>query len=125
MRKHASDPGDPYNRCKSVFPVHELVASSPEIADAIAKSCLSGAIGCVECKNKLVAAIWELLGPFQEARAKLEDQDDYVVDVLRDGGKRARAMVSETVAIVREKMGITIYRPPTARPARRPNGSGW
>lgn len=108
-RKRSTDPGDPYSRCKSVFPVHELV-SSPEDVDAIARACRQAAIGCVDCKHKLVDAIAKLLGPFQQNRAELAGKDDYVREVLAEGGKKARAIIAETTAQVRDKMGIVLYR---------------
>lgn len=108
-RKRASDPGDPYGRCQSVYPVHELVTIGEVETRAIATACQSGKIGCRECKNQLVDGIAKMLEPFQDARAALANKDDYVIDVLREGGRKARAMVHETVADVRNKMGITIY----------------
>lgn len=108
-RLRASDPGDPYNRCQSVYPVHELVTSGEVESRGIATSCLTAKIGCVDCKHKLVDSIALILKPFQEARAKLDDQDDYVREVLHEGGKRARELIRPTVEAVRDRMGIVIY----------------
>jgi tryptophanyl-tRNA synthetase len=75
----------------------------------IANACMAGQISCVTCKNKLVDSLAQILEPFQEMRAKLADQNDYVKDVLREGGKKARARIVETVEVVRDKMGIVLY----------------
>lgn len=109
QRLRPTDPGDPYNRCRSVYAVHELITVGEAETRTIANACLNGEIGCVACKHQLVASIAQVLEPFQEARAKLANQNDYVTDVLREGGRRARALIEPTVAAVRDKMGIVLY----------------
>lgn len=108
-RKRSTDPGDPYNRCRSVYPVHELITPDEVDSRAIANACVTAKIGCVECKNRLVDSIAAVLEPFQEARAKLADKDSYVEEVLCEGSRKARAIIAETVARVRDKMGIVIH----------------
>lgn len=108
-RKKVTDPGDPYNRCRSVYPVHELITGGEFETREIATACLQAKIGCVECKKRLMVSIAGLLEPFQQARSRLSAQTDYVKDILNDGGKKARLRVTETVETVREKMGVVIY----------------
>ncbi len=108
-RKFAKDPGDPYNGCRSVYAIHELVTEGEVETRQIANACLTASIGCVECKRRLVEGIAKLLIPFQERRRALDNQTAYVEDVLRSGGQRARALIAPTVALVREKMGIVSY----------------
>lgn len=110
QRKRSADPGDPYNRCKSVYPVHELITVGEAESREIAKACISASIGCVECKHRLVDSIAKILEPFQEKRAKLADRTDYIREVLHEGGKKARAIIAETTTQVRDKMGIVLYR---------------
>lgn len=109
QRLRVSDFGDPYNRCQSVYPVHELVTKGEIISREIAQACLSAQIGCVSCKHRLVNSIAKILEPFQEKRAKLAKQNDYVRDVLHEGGQKARVRVKETVELVRKRMGIVLY----------------
>lgn len=106
---HKNDPGDPYNGCKSVYHVYELITPKEKETREIAKGCMSGSLGCFECKNHLADCIGNILVPFQEKRRELESKNTYIKEVLHDGGKRARAMISETVASVRDKMGIVLY----------------
>jgi tryptophanyl-tRNA synthetase len=115
-RLRVTDPGDPYGKadepgsgCQSIYPVHELVTIGEDQNREIANACRSAKIGCVECKNKLVDSIAHVLGPFQEARARLANQNDYVKDVIHEGGKRARALIRPTVEAVRDRMGIVVY----------------
>ncbi|MCX6719854.1 MAG: tryptophan--tRNA ligase, partial [Candidatus Staskawiczbacteria bacterium] len=108
-RKRRSDPGDPYNRCKSVYPVHELITTGEIENRGIANACIGANIGCVECKHRLVDGIAKLLEPFQQARAEIANKDNYIREVLFEGGKKARSMIAETVSVVREKMGIVLF----------------
>lgn len=108
-RKLLSDPGDPYNACKSVYPVHELITPNESETRVIANACRMAEIGCVECKKLLVESIASVLEPFQERRKELAEKDDMVREILRDGGLKARNIITETVASVRDKMGIVVY----------------
>ncbi|MBI5644792.1 tryptophan--tRNA ligase [Candidatus Kaiserbacteria bacterium] len=115
----AGDPGNPYRTvdiakgvdegCRSVYAVHELITPGEKEGREIADECRAGTIGCADCKERLVGSIAAILGPFQEKRAALANQDDYVIDVLHEGGKRARVLIAPTVEAVREKMGVIIY----------------
>ena len=105
----ATDPGDPYGRCLSVYPLHELITTGEREDRKIALACQAGTLRCVDCKDRLVGSIAEVLLPFQEKRRELADKDALVRDILHEGGKKARALISETTAQVRDAMGITIY----------------
>lgn len=109
QRTHISIPGDPYNRCRSVYPLHELITPGESDGREIARACLAARIGCAECKKRLVQSIATILEPFQERRAELAKKDDYAREVLHEGGKRARRIVKKTVDQVRDKMGIIVY----------------
>lgn len=109
QRLRASDPGDPYNRCRSVYPLHEIITPGEANGREIAKACMVANLGCVECKKRLVGSIATILEPFQERRAALVEKDDYVREVLHEGGKRARQIIKKTVERVRDKMGIVVY----------------
>jgi len=109
QRIRKSDCGDPYNRCVSIYPVHEVVTKGEKETRQIAKACLSASLGCRDCKLKLVDSLAEIIGPFQEKRASLDNQNDYVKDVLITGGKKARQRFIKTLENVREKIGIRIF----------------
>lgn len=109
QRLRVTDPGDPYTRCRSVYKLHELITPGEASGREIANSCLNAQIGCVTCKNRLVDSIAAVLEPFQARRRELATNDDYVRDVLHEGGKRARAIIASTLDDVRSKMGVTVY----------------
>ena len=108
-RIRREDPGDPYHGCKSVYPVHEIVTRGETDSRTIANLCRTAEIGCGDCKKLLVDGIAAILEPFQEKRAKLADQDDYICDVLNAGANQAKSLIMPTVEDVREKMGLVRY----------------
>lgn len=108
-RKRVSDPGDPYNRCQSVYPMHELVTVGEVETRTIANACREAKIGCIDCKHNLVDNLAKILEPFQSARAKLIGKDQDVKEILHEGGKKARVVIKQTVEMVRDKMGIVVF----------------
>jgi tryptophanyl-tRNA synthetase len=109
LRIHADDPGSPYDRCRSVYPLHELITPGEKETTRIANKCIRGQIGCSACKDILIESITRVLEPFQARRAELADEDNFVQEILHEGAKKARARIQATVAEVRDRMGITIY----------------
>jgi tryptophanyl-tRNA synthetase len=72
----------------------------------IRTGCMSGALGCVECKARVAAAIADHLAPFREKRAHYETHPEEVRQVLEDGECRARARAQATMAEVRKVMNL-------------------
>jgi len=102
-RLRRSDPGNP-DVC-NVFTLHKIF-SSPEYVQYVDVECRRAGIGCVEDKQALAKSINEALAPFRERRAELSKKPDYVFDVLREGGKRAREIAQQTMAEVRQAVGL-------------------
>src|SRR3989344_5166541 len=70
-----------------------------------------GKLRYVEMKEELARAIYEEIKPIQEKRNEIERRDreeNYVIRVIEEGAKRARAVAAETVAEVKKKMGLLI-----------------
>jgi tryptophanyl-tRNA synthetase len=74
---------------------------------------VKGAVGDVEVKQKLVAALNAFLDPIRERRAEFERQPGLLEDILADGSRRARAEARETLQLAREAMGLNYF--PRAR----------
>ena len=70
----------------------------------------AGKVGDVEVKKSLARAINAFLEPFRQRRAQYEAQPDLSEDILVTGTRRARAEAEQTMALVREAMGL--YRLP-------------
>jgi tryptophanyl-tRNA synthetase len=58
-------------------------------------------------KEELAGAIYEELKPIQEKRKKFESDPELVDKILEEGAKKARRVAEETVAEVKEKMGLS------------------
>lgn len=102
-RLRRTDPGNP-DVC-NVFTLHKIF-SSPEYVKYVDVECRRAGIGCVEDKQALAKSINEALAPFRERRAELSKDPDYIFDVLREGGKRARVIAQQTMVEVREAVGL-------------------
>lgn len=59
-----------------------------------------------DLKNSLAEAIYQELLPIQEKRRELESNPEFVDKVIAEGNEQAREVAKETVAEVREKMGL-------------------
>lgn len=101
QRIHLSDPGRP--EVCPVFSMHRLW--SPD-ADRVAADCRAAAIGCVADKKHLAASLIRFTEPFVERRHEILKHPDDVRDILRDGAEKARAVARQTLAEVREAMGL-------------------
>ncbi|MCF7884865.1 MAG: tryptophan--tRNA ligase [Candidatus Marinimicrobia bacterium] len=96
------DPGRP--EICLVFTYHQKF--NPEEEREIKKNCKSGALGCVECKKRCAAAINDFLAPFREKRNYYSKNKDEVLDIIKDGEKRAQKVALETMKRVHEVMKL-------------------
>lgn len=99
---YKGDKGHP-ERCP-VFALHGCYnrARLAEIRDG----CSSGALGCVECKTELAGAVVASLAPFRRRREALAADPGALKDILEDGARKARGVSEETLARVRDAMGL-------------------
>lgn len=103
-RIHASDPGRP--QVCTIHAFHRLF-NRQDMA-GLEESCRTAKIGCVPCKKQLTKVLIKMLSPYWERRRELEKDADYVWDVLREGGNKARLRARQTLEEVRAAMGIEI-----------------
>jgi len=104
-RIHKTDPGHP-----EVCTVYEYqkVFNSNEVEE-IEVDCHKGQIGCVACKKKLAGKINELLDPMRERRQKYLDNPELITEILLEGTKKAHKVAKETMAEVRDAIGINYF----------------
>lgn len=102
-RKRKTDPGDPA-KCP-VFDLHKAF-SNEETRTWAAAGCQSAAIGCIECKTRLADHVVARVEPMRQKREELAKRPDTVMDILRDGSKRAKEVAGATVREAREAMKI-------------------
>ena len=90
-----------------VFAYHDAFnPNTAEVAD-LKERYRNGKVGDVEVKRKLVQALNQFLAPIRERRAQFSRST--VEQLIVDGTRRARREAQETMALVREAMGL--YRP--------------
>jgi tryptophanyl-tRNA synthetase len=96
-------PKDP-ERC-NVFVLYSLFATEEE-KTALAGRYRAGGLGYGEVKKMLLEKINAYFGPFRERRKQLAANPDKVEAILQRGAQRARAEARETMALVRQAVGI-------------------
>jgi len=102
-RARRSDPGDPAD-CPA-YTLHRVYCTPEELRWA-AEGCRSAGIGCLECKQVMIARAEIELGPIRERRAALAARPDDVRDVLASGSRRAREVARATMEDVRARVGM-------------------
>lgn len=106
-RVRRNDPGNP--AICNIYALHMLM-SSGDVLNDVRNACTTARIGCVDCKNIIAENIINLLAPIQQKKYELVAKGpDYSFDVLHEGGKRARKIISATVEEVKNKMGVPMY----------------
>ncbi|NCP87357.1 MAG: tryptophan--tRNA ligase [Anaerolineae bacterium CG_4_9_14_3_um_filter_57_17] len=98
QRAKRTDPGNP--EICNVFSMHKIFSPAEEV-QMIDTECRRAGIGCVDCKKRFAANLNANLEPFRAKRAEIASNENYVWDVLHEGGKRARAIAEETMSEVR------------------------
>jgi tryptophanyl-tRNA synthetase len=67
---------------------------------------MAGARGYGDLKGAAAEAVIAMLAPVRERYLQLRADEQALQDVLADGAEEARAIASETLAEVRERMGV-------------------
>jgi tryptophanyl-tRNA synthetase len=101
------DPKDPSE--STPFLLLSLLASPEETTEWEARY-KAGGMGYGEVKKRLLELIDEYFAPARERRRELEADPAFVMDVLRDGGLRARAVAQRVMEKVREATGLPTTR---------------
>jgi len=99
-----TDAGDP-NKCP-VWQLHE-VYSDEQTRDWVVDGCTQAKMGCVACKQPVIEAMQAELVPMQERIAKYQADPELIKQIIHEGSEKARAVAQETMAEVRDSMGIT------------------
>jgi tryptophanyl-tRNA synthetase len=98
-----TDPGTP--EVCNIFHLHQAL-SPPDLVDTVAVNCRTAGWGCVDCKRALFDSMDRELTPIRARARELREHPDRVDDALADGAARCRTLARETIAEVRERMGI-------------------
>ena len=106
-RIRRTDAGNP-----DVCPVWQLheVYSDEQRKQWVQEGCRSAGIGCLECKKPVIDAINAELVPMRQRGREFEQAPDMLRSVLADGAERARETAANTLADVRQALGLAYRR---------------
>ncbi len=102
-RQRRIDPGHP-EHC-NIFTMHQAFSKPDQIA-FVDEQCRTAGIGCIECKEILFKNMREELVPIQTRVQEINGKPGYLIDVLRSGAARCKAIATEVMDEVRQKIGI-------------------
>lgn len=103
-RVKKSDPGNP-DQCPVIFELHKAFSPPATVAEVDAK-CRGAEWGCVDCKKVLFEHMNAELTPIRTRAQALAEQPRLVDDALEAGAERARLVARQTMAHVKEQMGL-------------------
>ena len=97
------DPKDPDS--DNVFALIKLFASKDQQSE-IAEKYRAGGYGYGHAKKELLSLMNDYFGEARERRKELAKDPDYVRDVLREGGEKARDRAEQVMQPIREVTGL-------------------
>jgi len=103
-RIRRTDVGNP-DKCP-VWQLHQVYSNETTKAWAM-QGCKSAGIGCIECKQPVIAAVLEEQRPMRELAQVYLDDPTLVRNIIADGCEKARKLATETMRDVREAMGLS------------------
>jgi len=90
---------------KNVYEIHKLFRSEAELAPLYQ----SKAGKYKELKESLIADIKKFVEPMRARRDEFAKNPSAVLEILKSGGERAKAVAEAKMEIVREKIGVKLY----------------
>ena len=97
-----NDPGHP-DIC-NVYWFHKKF--NPQEVPEIRENCMSGALGCVDCKKNCAAQIAGYFEPHREKRTYYEKNIGEVDDIISSGVQKAQKVASQTMGEVHDAMDM-------------------
>lgn len=89
----------------NVISLYKLFATPSQLTDLEAKY-RAGGYGYGHAKQALFELFWEYMAPYRERRIALENNLDYVHEVLRKGAERARETTVPMMDEIRKAVGL-------------------
>ncbi|TSC83838.1 MAG: Uncharacterized protein G01um101417_405 [Parcubacteria group bacterium Gr01-1014_17] len=90
---------------KNVYEIHKLFRTESELAKLYEEK----AGKYKELKDALTADMKKFIAPLREKRKAIAGDTARVLQILKDGGERARAIAQTKMEMVREKIGVKLY----------------
>ena len=102
--KAPEEPKDPA-KC-NIFALHELFASPEELA-TLRQRYEAGGIGYKESKEILIASMTKFIAPLRERRQAIAADPTKVLEILKQGAAKARALAEKKIGEVKMKTGLS------------------
>jgi tryptophanyl-tRNA synthetase len=103
-RIRRTDPGTP--EVCNIYHLHRAM-SSPATVTNVEIQCRSAGWGCLDCKRVLLDSMDRILAPIRARAEELRAQPGVVDQILGDGAAAARRIARETLAHVKDRMGLS------------------
>jgi len=103
-RIRATDPGETAPSKNPLWALHESFNPDQSWVKEQQELYRQGKVGDVAIKKKLVEILEALIAPIRARRQQYEARPDDVIDVLREGTRRANAVAEETLALAKKAM---------------------
>jgi tryptophanyl-tRNA synthetase len=91
-----------------VFMYHDAFNPDRAEVDELKARYRAGTVGDVEVKDKLALAMNAMMDPMRERRRAFLDRPDHLREIIVEGSRKARAVAGETMARVRDAVGLGI-----------------
>ncbi|HET7319027.1 MAG TPA: tryptophan--tRNA ligase [Nitrospirota bacterium] len=104
---HAEDPGSVEGN--PVFSYLDAFDPDSGTVEDLKRRYRAGGLGDVAVKKRLAEVLENFLGPIRRKRAEYSKDPAHVMDILRDGTERGRAVASQTLALVRKAMRLDYF----------------
>ena len=102
------DPGNVANN--TVFTYLDAFYKDKEHLEELKAHYRRGGLGDVKLKRLLIKVLEEELAPIRARRKELEENKEYLYEVLRKGSENARKVAAQTLSEVREAMGLEYFK---------------
>ena len=107
-RQSPDEPGDVENALFQY--VRTFISDADRVAELERRYAAGDDIGDGHIKIEVAEAIDALIAPMRERRAAWDDRDDDLIDILREGSRRANAVADETLAMAKEAAGLGFWK---------------
>jgi tryptophanyl-tRNA synthetase len=81
------------------------------VQQSVHEGCTTAGIGCIDCKKLLLEGLKADLARIRARADELRAKPGHVDEILAAGASRARAVARDTMARVRERLGLAAAAP--------------
>jgi tryptophanyl-tRNA synthetase len=102
-RVRRTDTGNP--EVCNIYTMHRSFSPDQAVKE-LDEGCRSASMGCIDCKRVLFKNMMAELTPIRKKALSLKAHPDPVLDALRQGAVECKRLAAETMAEVREVLGL-------------------